>query len=164
MVTRRTPEREGGADDKRTRAEADQPDDTQTRARGRRRNGARRENDEDQIPDRLVEDVSAVTTAAIVGTAAAVIESELIPGILIGAAAMLVGKMFPRVTSGMRPVAKMIIRAGIAVSDRTREVVAETGEQLQDMVAEVRAERDQTVQGRAQARAARKGAPAEAAA
>jgi hypothetical protein len=154
MVTKRT----------HAHAEREQADEMETRARGRRRNEARQRNGDEQIPDHLVEDVSAVATAAVVGTAAAVIESELIPGILIGAAAMLVGKMFPRVTSGMRPVAKMIIRAGIAVSDKTREVVAETGEQFQDMVAEVRSERDQTAQERGRSRAARQGPSAEAAA
>lgn len=110
---------------------------------GRRRSGIRRNLDGQHEPDGLIGDVSAVTTATVVGAAAAILETELLPGILLGAGAMLVGKMFPRVTRGVRPLAKMIIRGGIAMTDKAREAMAETGEQLQDMVAEVHAERDE---------------------
>jgi hypothetical protein len=167
MATKRANESEGGADDEmqevmRPVADALQRAEAKAAAAPKRRHGVTRRNGEQPIPDGLVEDVSAVATAAIVGTAAAVIESELIPGILIGAATMLVGKMFPRVTRGMRPVAKMIIRGGIAISDKAREVVAETGEQFQDIVAEARAERDQAVQEQARSRGARRSQPAAA--
>lgn len=177
MAKKRAYESEGGADEEMEeamqpvaaalqRAEAEagdtDPDEVRQEAAPKRRRGVMRRNGEQPIPDGLVEDVSAVATAAVVGTAVAVIESELIPGLLIGAAAMLVGKMFPRVTRGMRPVAKMIIRGGIAISDKAREVVAETGEQFQDIVAEARAERDQAVQERTRSRGARRSQPAAA--
>lgn len=132
------------------------------RARGRRRSMMREDLDY-EMSDELVEDVSAVTTAAVVGVAAAVIEAELIPGILIGAGALIVGKMFPRLVRGMRPVAKTLIRTGLALTDRTREVMSETGEQFQDMVAEVRAERDESAEMKGRTRG-RRAAQAEAAA
>lgn len=113
------------------------------RSGGQGRSRARRDLGAQAGHDGLVADVSAVTTATVVGAAAAILEAELLPGILIGAGAMLVGKMFPRVTRGVRPLAKMIVRGGIAMTDKAREAMAETGEQFQDMVAEVRAERDQ---------------------
>jgi hypothetical protein len=144
-------------------SEGEMPDEPGVRTRRRRASGVERADGTREIPDRLVEDVSSVTAAAAVGVAAAVIEAELLPGILIGAGAMLLGKMFPRLTRGLRPVAKMIIRAGIAVTDKTREMVAEAGEQVQDMAAEVRAERAQTADQRARTRAARRGTTAEAA-
>lgn len=141
MVTRRTHE-EASTFDK-----PDQPGkQTETRsAPARAANGMRRSNGQShgQVGG-VAGDVSAVTAAVAVGVAAAMLEAELLPGIAIGAAAMLVGKMFPRIARAFRPVAKTVVRAGVAVADKGREMVAETGEQMQDMVAEVRAEREET--------------------
>lgn len=146
MVTKRSRDRKGHAAEKRNATSS---------ADSSRASEMRPGNGERHVPDdRLVEDVSAVTTAAAIGVAAAVIEAELLPGILIGAGAMLIGKMFPRVARTFRPVAKTVIRAGVAVTDKAREVAAETGEQVQDMVAEVRAERGAAREGRARARPA----------
>lgn len=113
------------------------------RARRAARGAARRAAEALRGRDGTYEDAASVGTAVAVGVTAAIIESELIPGILIGAGALLVGRMFPRVAKGIRPVAKQVIRAGIAMSDKAREVVAEAGEQVQDMMAEARAEREQ---------------------
>jgi|SRR5579884_621315 len=81
-----------------------------------------------------------IATVAVIGLGAALIEAELIPGILIGAAAMLMPDMFPKLGRALRPFVKGAVRAGYAVADRTRETVAEANEQLQDIVAEVKAE------------------------
>jgi len=117
-------------------------------------NAARRAADALRGPDGTYENASSVGAAVAVGVVASIIESELIPGILIGAGAMLVGKMFPSVAKGIRPVAKQVIRAGLAMTDKAREVVAEAGEQMQDMVAEARAEREQATTERPRARRA----------
>src|SRR3712207_1642675 len=42
--------------------------------------------------------------------------------------------------SGARPLAKAAVRDGLFMYDRAKETIAETGEQLSDIVAEVRAE------------------------
>src|SRR5689334_3898496 len=79
-------------------------------------------------------------TVAAVGVAAALIEVELIPGMLLGVAAMLAPNLLPKIGNGLRPLVKGAVRAGYNVASKARETVAEAGEQLQDIVAEVKAE------------------------
>ena len=83
---------------------------------------------------------SKAATVAVVGLGAALIEAELIPGILIGVAAMLAPNLLPKVGNGLRPIVKGIVKAGYTLTERARETFAEAGEQMQDIVAEVRAE------------------------
>jgi hypothetical protein len=83
---------------------------------------------------------SYVATVALVGLGVALLEVELIPGMLIGVAAMLFPKLAPRLGTVVRPLVKSAVRAGIAVTERARETVAEATEQVQDIVAEVRAQ------------------------
>jgi hypothetical protein len=77
---------------------------------------------------------------AAIGIGVALIEAELIPGMLIGIAAMLAPNFLPKLGSGLRPLLKGAVRAGYALVDRTKETVAEASEQLQDIVAEVKSE------------------------
>jgi hypothetical protein len=81
-----------------------------------------------------------IATVAVVGLGAALIEAELIPGILIGAAAMLMPNVFPKFGRALRPLVKQTVRAGYALAGRAREGVAELNEQMQDIVAEVKSE------------------------
>ena len=81
-----------------------------------------------------------LATVAVVGLGVALIELELIPGMLIGVAAMMAPKLLPRLGNAMRPLVKSAMRAGYALAERTKETLAEAGEQLQDIGAEVRAE------------------------
>jgi hypothetical protein len=83
-----------------------------------------------------------VLTVAAVGAAAALIEAELIPGIIVGAAAMLVPDLVPRLSKGLRPFLKGAIRAGYDIADKAKETFAEASEQWQDMVAEAKYEHD----------------------
>lgn len=83
-----------------------------------------------------------IATVAAIGIGAALIEVELIPGILIGIAAMLAPKFVPQLGSALRPLVKSAVRAGYAMVDKGRELAAETSEQLQDIVAEVKAEHE----------------------
>jgi hypothetical protein len=48
--------------------------------------------------------------------------------------------VLPTALAGIRPVAKTLVKGGILVYDKAREVVAEAGEQMGDLVAEVRSE------------------------
>ena len=93
--------------------------------------------------DALSGEMGGLATAAAIGVGAALIEAELVPGIVLGAAAMLLGKVFPQLNEGVRPLMKAAVGAGLAVADKTRTLLAEAGEQMQDVVAEVRAERRQ---------------------
>ena len=86
-----------------------------------------------------------IATVAAIGIGAALIEVELIPGILIGIGAMLAPKLVPKLGSALRPLVKSVVRAGYAMADKGRELAAETSEQFQDIVAEVKAEQETAV-------------------
>src|SRR5215471_5618039 len=83
-----------------------------------------------------------VTAVALIGIGAALIEVEWIPGILIGIGAMLAPKLFPGLAHAMKPVVRSAIRGGYTAALKTQELVAEAKEQVEDIVAEVRAERE----------------------
>jgi len=62
---------------------------------------------------------------------------------LIGAGLVLASSWLPDiVTDVVRPVAKTAVKAGYAAVAKASEVMAEASEQLQDMVAEARAEQE----------------------
>lgn len=88
---------------------------------------------------------SKLTTVAAIGLGVALIEAELIPGMLIGIAAMLAPNFLPKLGRGLRPLIKGAVRAGYSLADRAKETVAEAGEQLQDIMAEVKSEQPSQV-------------------
>jgi Protein of unknown function (DUF5132) len=83
---------------------------------------------------------SKLATVAAVGIGVALIEAELIPGMLIGIGAMLAPNLLNRLGSGLRPLVKGAVRAGYALVEQTKETMAEASEQYQDIVAEVHSE------------------------
>jgi hypothetical protein len=87
----------------------------------------------------IAETVAAV---AVIGIGAALIEVEWIPGILIGIGAMLAPKLIPGLADAMKPVVRTAIRGGYLAAMKTCEVVSEAKEQVEDIVAEVRAEQE----------------------
>jgi hypothetical protein len=93
------------------------------------------------VPDALAGDGAGLAAAVAVGVGAALIEIELLPGILIGAGAVLLARRFPQIGQALKPAVKSAIGAGLAMSDKARRVMAEASEQVQDVVAEVRSER-----------------------
>jgi uncharacterized protein (UPF0254 family) len=61
--------------------------------------------------------------------------------VLVGVGAALVAPaVLPALISGLRPLAKALIKGGIQVYDAAKETAAEAEEQLSDLVAEVQAE------------------------
>lgn len=48
--------------------------------------------------------------------------------------------ILPGLASGLRPLAKTLVRGGVTLYDAAKEGVAEAGEQFSDLVAETRAE------------------------
>jgi hypothetical protein len=80
--------------------------------------------------------VAKAATIAVVGVGVALISTELIPGMLIGVAAAMLPGLGPK----MRPLLKNTVKAGYAAVRKTREMLAEASEQVQDMVAEAKAD------------------------
>jgi len=71
----------------------------------------------------------------------------------------------PALAAGMRPLAKAALKGGMMVYDKGAEMFAEAGEQLSDLVAEIRSELDATTAaaaGDAAASAATNGSPLDA--
>jgi hypothetical protein len=96
---------------------------------------------DEPVPEQLDEvsnsdAVGKIATIAVIGVGAALISAELIPGMLIGLAAAFIPGLGPR----MRPLIKSTIRAGYSAVQKTREMVAEASEQMQDVMAEARNE------------------------
>jgi len=62
-------------------------------------------------------------------------------GILVGfGAAIAAPAILPAAGSTLRPLAKTLVKGALLAADRVKELVAEAGEQVSDLVAEVRAE------------------------
>jgi hypothetical protein len=83
---------------------------------------------------------SKLAIAGVIGVGAALIEASLIPGIIIGAAAVIAPKLVPQIGSRLRPLFKSTIRGAYKLTEKTREAFAEAQEQVQDMMAEARHE------------------------
>ncbi len=92
----------------------------------------------------IVEDnsdiVGKVVLVGAIGVGAALIEAALIPGMIIGAAAVLAPKFVPQVGERLRPLFKSTIRGAYKIREKTREAFAEAHEQVQDIMAEARHE------------------------
>lgn len=63
-----------------------------------------------------------------------------VPVLLGLGVAMAAPSVFPALASGLRPLAKALVKGGLTIYDAAKEGVAEAGEQLNDLVAETRAE------------------------
>jgi hypothetical protein len=61
--------------------------------------------------------------------------------LVVAGVALVAPVVLPVVLSIARPVVKGIIKGGMALADKAQELVAETGEQVSDLMAEARAER-----------------------
>jgi gas vesicle protein len=101
-----------------------------------------------------------VATVAVIGIGVALIEVELIPGLILGAAAAFLPNLMPKLGESLRPAMKSTVRASYKFAQKTREVFAEASEQMQDMVAEAKVEQEPAAQPAANG--ARKHAPAAA--
>jgi len=78
----------------------------------------------------------AATAAVVLG--AALIEVELVPGILLGAGAMLLGKALPRLGTSARPMLKSVIAAGLSAYEKSRAAAAGAAGQTRQVIGEVR--------------------------
>lgn len=94
---------------------------------------------DEELSEVIEEEGSGLATTLVAGAAIAIFAPELLPGMAIGVAALLAPKILPRLGLAVRPLMRSAVRAGYATAVATREMVAEAGEQVQDMVAEARA-------------------------
>jgi hypothetical protein len=89
------------------------------------------------------EDANLLATVAmvgVVGIGVAVLEMALLPGVILGVAAMAAPKFAPKLGAALGPMFKSTVRGLYRISQNTRELVAETHEHVKDIVAEVDAE------------------------
>jgi len=110
--------------------------------------GAEAERDAAQLPDanEALEDnsevVATVATVAVVGIGAAAFEAALLPGIVLGVAAMWLPRYFPKMGEALNPLFRSTVRGAYKIGRKTKEMMAEAQEQVHDIVAEVHAEGD----------------------
>jgi hypothetical protein len=96
----------------------------------------------DQDPADRSELVATAATVAVVGIGAAAFEAALLPGIVLGVAAMWLPHYFPKMGETLNPLFRSTVRGIYKVGHKTREMMAEAQEQVHDIVAEVHAEND----------------------
>ena len=80
-----------------------------------------------------------VASAALIGIGA-LLEPELLGGMLLGAGAVYVSRGLPLIGGVLRPLVKTVVRVGYAAGAKASEMIAEASEEVQDMVAEARAD------------------------
>lgn len=90
--------------------------------------------------ERNTDMVTAAATVGVIFVGAALIEVALIPGMIIGGAAILAPKYLPKVGAGLQPLVASTIRGAYKFGRKARETFAEAQEHVHDLVAEVHAE------------------------
>jgi hypothetical protein len=86
--------------------------------------------------------VATVATVAVVGIGAAAFEAALLPGIVLGVAAVAVPRYLPQIGAALNPLFRSTVRGAYKISQKAKEAMAEAQEQVHDIVAEVHAESD----------------------
>ncbi len=83
-----------------------------------------------------------LAAAALIGAAVAIVEPELIPGLLLGEGVTLVPRLLPAAGTLLRPFVKAVVTTGYELTSGVRRTAAEARGQVEDMVAEAQAERE----------------------
>ncbi|WP_123384353.1 DUF5132 domain-containing protein [Paraburkholderia sp.] len=97
--------------------------------------------DENESPVRNGDNLSSkVATIGVVVVGAALLETALIPGILLGAAAALAPKYLPKFGERIQPLFNTTVRGAYKLGRKARSAVGEVREQMSDIAAEVEAE------------------------
>ncbi|MGA8171432.1 MAG: DUF5132 domain-containing protein [Methylocystis sp.] len=95
---------------------------------------------DDELSEEESNIVATVATVGVVGIGVAVFEAALLPGLALGVVAMAVPKFAPKLGAALSPMFKSTVRGVYKLGQKTKELVAETNEHVQDIVAEVDAE------------------------
>ena len=83
---------------------------------------------------------TTVATVVVVAAGAALFEAALLPGIALGVAAAAAPGYFPRLATALNPLFKSAVRGTYKLAKQSREAFAEAHEQVNDIIAEVKAE------------------------
>jgi len=75
-------------------------------------------------------------TVGVICVGAALIEAALIPGMVIGVAAMLAPKALPKLGNAVEPMFRGAVRGTYKLGQKARHIMAEAEEQVRDIVAE----------------------------
>jgi hypothetical protein len=86
--------------------------------------------------------VATVATVAVVGIGAAAFEAALLPGLVLGVAAMWLPQYFTKMGEALNPLFRSTVRGAYKLGHKTRGMMAEAQEQFHDIAAEVHAEGD----------------------
>jgi hypothetical protein len=86
--------------------------------------------------------VATAATVGVIGVGVAVFEAALLPGLVLGVAAILVPKYLPRMGPALTPLFRSTVRGVYKGGQKAREMVAEAQGHVHDIVAEVNAEED----------------------
>jgi hypothetical protein len=83
-----------------------------------------------------------VATVVVVAAGAALFEAALLPGLVLGVAAMAAPKYLPKLANSLNPLFKSTVRGTYKFAQKSKEMFAEAREQVHDVVAEVKAENE----------------------
>ncbi len=83
-----------------------------------------------------------VATVVVVAAGAAIFEAALLPGLVLGVAAMAAPKYLPKLAGALNPIFKSTVRGTYKFAQKSKEMFAEAHEQVHDIVAEVKAENE----------------------
>ena len=81
----------------------------------------------------------AAATVGIICVGAALFEAALIPGMVIGVAAMLAPRALPKLGAAVEPAFRGAVRGTYKLGQKARHIMAEAEEQVHDVVAEEQA-------------------------
>jgi hypothetical protein len=93
--------------------------------------------------------VLTAATVAVVGVGVIVFEAALLPGLALGVAAMLAPKVLPNLGAALNPLFKSTVRGAYQVSRKTKEMMAEAHEHVNDIVAEMNVDGEDKTHGTA---------------
>lgn len=79
-------------------------------------------------------------TIGVVAVGVAIVESALLPGVVLGAAAALAPKYFPKLGNRLQPLFNSTVRGAYKLGRKARSAVGEIQERVSDIAAEVKAE------------------------
>ena len=83
-----------------------------------------------------------IAIVAVVAVGAALVETALLPGLALGVAAVAAPKYLPKLGAALNPLFKSTVRGTYKLAQKSKEMFAEAHEQVNDIVAEVKAEND----------------------
>jgi hypothetical protein len=66
--------------------------------------------------------VATVATVAVVGIAAAAFEAALLPGIVLGVAAVAAPKYLPKMGAALNPLFRSTVRGAYKIGQKTKEI------------------------------------------